>query len=508
MTILAGLKLKGRWIAGLAGCLLPLSFAPFHLYGLAPVLLAGLFFLWDGQCPREAAWRGFWFGFGAFAAGTYWLYISIHVFGGAPLWVAVVLMLGLVCVMGFYTAVCGYLVATLSSGSVVLRWCLFWPACWTLLEWLRSWLFSGLPWLSIGYGQIDGPLRAWAPIVGVFGVSLATVVAAGILLTLVRGNALDRKFAAAIAAVMICATWLINERVWTSALDQDLHVRLIQGSISQDRKWQPEQLQPTLDLYAELTFSSPDSQQFPDLTVWPEVAVPAIASRVQDFIDEVAEQARLRGVQIFLGILTFDLESEQIRNSLISVGEQSGAYHKRHLVLFGEFFPVPDFVRNWMRMSGMPSQDTATGDRFQAPLRVGDVLLAPSICYEDVFGSEQLDFLPAAQMLVNVSNDAWFGDSVAPHQHLQMARMRALEAGRFMLRATNTGITAIISPAGRIVQQSPQFETHVLNAVVQPYVGRTPYVQTGNYPVLLVCLALFVSGAFFSGAFSRRLKKF
>ena len=490
MTVPAGLKIKGRWFAGLAGCLLPLSFAPFHLYGLAPVLLAGLFFLWDGQQRREAAWRGFWFGFGAFAAGTYWLYISIHIFGGAPLWVAVLLMLGLVWLMGMYVALCGYLVASLQPGSMVLRWCVMWPACWTLVEWLRSWLFSGFPWLSIGYGQIDGWLHAWAPVAGVFAVSLVTVMIAGVLLTLVRGNTLDRKIAAAIAVVIIGSTWSIHDRDWTSATDQDLRVRLIQGSISQDRKWLPEQLQPTLELYTELTFATGDSQSTPDLTVWPEVAVPAIAYRVQDFLDNVAAQASARGMQIFLGVLTYDFDDKQIHNSLIAIGEQSGVYHKRHLVPFGEFFPVPAFVREWMRLSGMPSQDTGTGERIQEPLRVGDIQLAPSICYEDVFGSEQLDFLPAAEMLVNVSNDAWFGDSVAPHQHLQMARMRALEAGRFMLRATNTGITAVISPRGTIVHESPQFETHVLDAVVQPYVGQTPYMRMGNYSVVAICLVL------------------
>lgn len=483
-------------MAGVAGGLLPLSFAPFQLYALAPVLLAGLFFLWDGQQPREAAWRGFWFGFGAFAAGTYWLYISIHVFGGAPLWVAVLLMLGLVWLMGMYVAVCGYLVATLSAGPAALRWCFIWPACWVFIEWLRSWLFSGFPWLSIGYGQIDGPLRAWAPAGGVFAVSLVTVMVGGVLLTLLRGAAVERKIAAAVTVLIVASTWLIHDRDWTTATDQDLRVRLIQGSISQDRKWLIEQRQPTLDLYSELTFAPGGTQLSPDLTVWPEAAVPAIAHRVQDFLDDVAERARSRDMQIFLGILTYDSDTEQISNSLISVGKQSGAYHKRHLVPFGEFFPVPAFVRNWMRLSGMPSQDTASGERFQEPLRVGDIRLAPSICYEDVFGAEQLDFLPAAGLLVSVSNDAWFGDSIAPHQHLQMARMRALEASRSMLRATNTGITAIISPRGKIVDQSPQFETHVLNGVVQPRVGATPYVRVGNYPVLITCLAFIALGIY------------
>jgi apolipoprotein N-acyltransferase len=226
--------------------------------------------------------------------------------------------------------------------------------------------------------------------------------------------------------------------------------------------------------------------------IWPEAAVPALAHRVEDFLDATAERARSRDMQILLGILTYDFDTEQIRNSLLAIGEPAGAYHKRHLVPFGEFFPVPDFVRQWMRLSGMPSQDTASGERFQKPLRVGDIRLAPSICYEDVFGSEQLDFLPAAGLLVNVSNDAWFGDSIAPHQHLQMARMRALEAGRFMLRATNTGITVIISPRGLVVDKLPQFKTQVLDGVVQPYAGATPHARTGNYPVLGICLMILV----------------
>ena len=195
-----------------------------------------------------------------------------------------------------------------------------------------------------------------------------------------------------------------------------------------------------------------------------------------------------RGHAILLGIIVNDFERDRFHNSLLSVGVSSGVYHKRHLVPFGEFFPVPDFVRNWMRMMNLPYRDVAPGSRDQPPLVAGDIQLAPSICYEDAFGAEQLDFLPASGLLVNVSNDAWFGDSIAAHQHLEMARMRSLETGRVMLRSTNTGITALIEADGAIISRLPQFETGVLTGEVQPRSGATPFVRTGNVPVVLIAL--------------------
>jgi apolipoprotein N-acyltransferase len=195
-------------------------------------------------------------------------------------------------------------------------------------------------------------------------------------------------------------------------------------------------------------------------------------------------------MQIYLGILTRDRQTGQYRNSLIGLGLYADEYHKRHLVPFGEFFPVPDFARHWMRSAGLPNEDTLAGSDAQKPLRLGDVYLAPTICYEDAYGAEQLGFFPTSNMLINVSNDAWFGSTIAPHQHLQIARMRALETGRFMLRATNTGITAIISPSGVVVARAPQFEPFVLSGVVRPFSGSTPYTRLGNWPVLLLCLAL------------------
>jgi apolipoprotein N-acyltransferase len=489
------LRRTGRLVAAAAGVALPLAFAPFHLWWLAPALLALLFATWVDQTPREAAWRGFCFGFGAFGAGTYWLYISIHIFGGAPLWLAVFLMLSLVCLMALYVAASGWISARM-EGPAVFRWCVLWPAVWTLVEWIRGWLFSGFPWLSLGYGQIDGPLKNLAPVIGLHGVSLATAALAGGFVVIALGHRWERLVGLGTLLVFGSASLLLAGRGWTVPEGDEISVALIQGSISQDRKWLPEQRGPTLDLYRDLTFGLGGV----DLVVWPEVAVPAVAEQVEDYLTDIERRARARGMQLLLGIMTYDAEREQVRNSLLSLGEQNDSYHKRHLVPFGEFFPVPGFIREWMRLMSLPYKDTSPGEREQPPLRAGELALAPSICYEDAFGAEQLDFLPAAQLLVNVSNDAWFGDSIAPHQHLQIARMRALESGRFMLRATNTGITAVISPAGEVRKASPQFRAHVLTDKVRSHTGATPYVRWGNYPVLVACAVLIAIG------FRRRIR--
>lgn len=480
---------RGRWLAAALGALLPLAFAPFHLYPLALGVIALLFVLWDRQTPGEAAWRAFIFGFAAFAAGTYWLYISIRGFGGAPMPIVVLLMFGGFFLMGLYLSLAGLLAGWLCVEPRWLRWCFAWPAVFTFVEWLRTWLFFGFPWLNLGYGQIDGPLRGWAPVLGVHGVTLATAILGGAGLTVVRGDRRDRVVAVVTIGSIALVTVGLYDRDWTEPAADELRVSLVQGAVPQDRKWLPEQFRPTLQLYRDLTFAERDR----DLVVWPEVAIPTVAHRVQGFLDGVDAEAKRRGLQMYLGILTQDFDSGQYRNSLIGLGRERSRYHKRHLVPFGEFFPVPDFARAWMRSAGLPNKDTLPGAANQPPLPVGPYSMAPSICYEDTFGDEQLDFLPEAQLLMNVSNDAWFGDSIAPHQHLQIAQMRSLESGRPMLRATNTGITAIIGPDGRIVRRSEQFETVVLRAEVRPRSGVTPYIRIGNWAVVSICVLIMVA---------------
>ena len=483
------LQQHGRWFALGAGALLPLSFAPFGWFWLAVPLTALLIFVTDSQSWREAARRGFLYGLGAFATGTYWLYISIHGFGGAPSIVAVVLMVGLFALMASYVALAAAAAAKIHCRRKLPRYCLLWPALYTVFEWARGFFFTGFPWLALGYGQIDGPLAGWAPVGGVYLTSFVAVAMAGALLVVLLGSRIERIAATIVAVSLLVAGLLLTSVSWTEPAGPRLRVSMIQGSVAQDQKWRPEQLQPTLTLYRDLTLAATDA----DLVIWPEAAIPALADRVRPYLQQLSATAARRDLQIYAGVLTVDRDAGQYRNSLIGLGPYEGQYHKRHLVPFGEFFPVPDFARKWMRSNGMPSQDTLAGADDQPPLRVGDVLLAPTICYEDAYGAEQLGFFPDAQALINVSNDAWFGDSIAAHQHLQIARMRALETSRYMLRATNTGITAIIAPDGDIRQQLPQFETATLAGSIQPLRGVTPYARSGDWPVLV--LSLFLAAA-------------
>jgi apolipoprotein N-acyltransferase len=479
-----------KWFAFLAGAASVLAYAPFELSLLAPLLLAALWLLWDEASPREAAWLGFWFGFGLFTAGTWWLYISLNILGG--LWppLAILMMLSLTGVMGIFIAAKGWLTVSLAPMAGPLRHLAVAPAIWTLIEWLRGWIFTGFPWLSVGYSQPESWFGALAPVGGVYAVTWGCAVFAGLLVTLLRGTLKARWVSLAIFVGLLGILAALERQDWTRPAGSALKVTLVQGAIPQDRKWKAEQLQPTLDLYSDMTLSQADR----DLVIWPEAAVPALPFEVRDFLVTLHEELVSRNTQLYTGILTVDIDQGEYLNTLWAIGAEEGMYYKRHLVPFGEFFPVPDFVKRWLRLMNLPSEDIARGADDQPLLRAKDVPVAATICYEIAFGSEQLRFLPEAQLLVNVSNDAWFGDSFAPHQHLQMAQMRSLETGRYLLRATNTGITAITTPDGLVADRITQFEPGFLNAVVQPRVGATPYVRFGNWLIISLCGLLAVAG--------------
>jgi len=482
-----------------AGASLPLSFAPFHVWPLAPLAVAALFLLIDDRVPREAAARGFWFGFGAFAAGTYWLYISIHVFGEAPRWLAVVLMLALIGAMAAYAAAWGWVSARFDGLPAFVRFCIAWPAGWVLVEWLRGFLLTGFPWLSLGYGQIDGPLAAWAPLLGVYGLSWVTAVVGGAAATLVTGGWRQRWMALALVTVLAVVTVALREVQWAAPAGEEIRVSLVQGSVPQDRKWLRAQREPTMKLYHDLTFDLAAA----DLVIWPEAAVPAVSYMVPDYLEDLHAAAGEREMQLLLGILTYDFDTQQYTNTLLALGAATARYDKRHLVPFGEYFPVPDFIRSWMRLMSLPYADTAAGIEDQPPMRLGRIVLAPSICYEDAFGAEQLDFLPEAGLLVNVSNDAWFGDSIAPHQHVAVlvTRLGAPTLPRLLAELPRPDPPGwprdVLDPAGEAIAQSPQFETHVLSGVVTMRDGATPFVRFGNVPVVtggLLLLAIAMAG--------------
>jgi apolipoprotein N-acyltransferase len=475
------------WAAFGLGVLLPLAFAPFGIYPLAALSLAGLFVLWEGASPRAAAGLAFRFGFGAFLVGLHWLYISLHTFGKAPLFISLPLMVALVAIMAGYLAAIGYAVNRFAPEPGVVRWLLVLPGAWTLDEWLRGWVLGGFPWLSLGYSQVDAPLAGLAPVAGVYAASFAVVLTAGALVALVRGTTRQKLVAGLAAASLWTAGLALRTVEWTEPAGEALDVALVQGAVTQDRKWLPEELEPTKALYRVLTEEHVDA----DIVIWPEAAVPQLLDEMGEYLAPILEDVRARGNALVFGVVEYEPSTQSYYNAVLGYDGEVARYRKRHLVPFGEFFPVPDFVRRWMRLMSLPYSDFARGGDAQPPLEILGQHIGVSICYEDAFGDELIGVLNRATLLVNVSNDAWFGGSVAPHQHLQIARMRALEAGRFLMRATNTGITALIGADGRVEKKIPQFDPGVLRGEVQPRTGLTPYARLGNWPVVMLALATF-----------------
>ena len=356
MSVRAALANRGRWAALAAGAALPLCFAPFAAYFLAWPLLAILFWLCADVSPREAAWRGFWFGFAGFGAGTYWLYISMHGFAGAPAVVAIVLMLALWWLMAVYLALAAALVAWLDVRSLLIRALLVWPAAWVGVEWARATLFTGFPWLALAYGQIDGPLAGVAPVGGVYGVSLLSAVLSGAALVLIVGAARERVVAGAVAVVVLAGGLGAGGLAFTAPSGAPLTAHLIQGSIPQDRKWRPEQLVPTLQLYERLTFTSGPA----DVVIWPEAAVPSTEVRVRPFLDRLDQQARARDLQVYLGILTLGRSTAR---QLPQLADRPRSRSRRSITSVTWFrsasiFPVPGFRARVDAQRGPPEPTT------------------------------------------------------------------------------------------------------------------------------------------------------
>jgi len=465
------------------------GFAPFGLHPL-PVVALALWLLWRPEGVRAAFVHGWLFGLGLFGAGVSWVHVSIHVFGHSPLPMAVAVAALLAAFLALFPAAVAALMAYWRRSEAATLLLLF-PALWLLAEWLRGHLFTGFPWLSLGYSQIDGPLAALAPLAGVYGVGMAVAALAGSLALLLRRAGRSWPAWGLVLLLPLLGT-LLRPVEWTQAEGEPLRASLIQGNIPQDRKWQPEERLATLERYLLMTrneWHAPDWHA--QLVVWPETAIPAFLHEVADsFLVQLRREAAAADSDLLVGIPVLDREDWRYYNAVLHVGPGGGIYYKRHLVPFGEYLPLRRWLGDLLAVMPLPVADFSAGDPRQPPLQVRGVAVGPSVCYEIIFPEEVRQMLPEAGLLVNVSNDAWFGASLGPPQHLEMARMRALETGRPLLRATNTGITAVIDHRGRILGRAPQFEPAVVRETIQPRRGATPYVQLGELPVLALALAL------------------
>lgn len=565
--------------------MMPFSFAPFGLYGLAVIALALLFRVLMGATPGRGFRRGWIFGLGLFGVGVFWIHESFK-FAAVALPLALVLTGALVMVLALYPALFGFFVGlsttrrataagvpfrrnpttpvtqgrdykmrsvslpvdslargpgkekgTEPTNRPYLHLLLVLPAGWILIEWVRGWFLGGFPWLQIGYAHVDSPLAGFAPLLGVYGVGWAVAVSAGLVLLafyLVTGMIewpaflrVERFFrrdsrhtgrglgsGLLVLSMMGCGLWggaiFLGQVAWTTPTGTPVRVALLQGNIPQDIKWHPSRRQPILDRYLSLTRQARSQ----DLVVWPETALPGFYRNFPDVIARLRREARDYGTHILLGVALAEIETGRYFNSVAAIvgdgrGDGQGDewsdagggdvrfYHKRHLVPFGEYLPMAGLLGRIMDFLKIPMSDFSPGPRVQVPLAAAGQEIGVSICYEAAFGRDILPSLPKASVLVNVSNDAWFGDSPGPHQNLQMARLRAKETGRYLLRGTNTGISALIDPAGRVVDRAPQFEVSVLTGTVMGMADATPYSRYGDRLAVLLALAALIIGFWF-----------
>ena len=475
-------------IALAAGAALACAFAPVNAWWMAIICPALLMWLWQGSTPRQAAWNGMLFGSGTFGLGTWWLYVSVHGFGGAPIWLTLVIVMGLVAIMGAYHALMGFLAVRFLPAGGAGRYLAGLPALWLLIEWLRGWFLSGFPWLTLGSSQTDTWLGGVAPITGVYGISLLLLLGSGSLLALLRE---PRTLWAPSLALLLLPWplgWALGLIDWTQPSGPPVTVAVLQGAIPQDQKWQADNVEPTRDLYTQLNSQALGAQ----LIVWPESALPQLANEVPQYLGQLYSQASARGSDIVMGIIRAD-DGDNYYNSIMTLAQNEHVtfYDKHHLVPFAEFFPVPAFVRSWLRLMSLPYSDFTAGADVQPAVAAAGTMLSLSICYEDAFDTSNLAALGQARVLVNVTNDAWFGHTWARYQHFQISRMRAMETQRPLVRAANDGISALVGAHGEVLARAPEFQSTVLRGTVQPRGGLPPFTRFGNFPVLLLALAGF-----------------
>jgi len=504
-----------------------LAFAPDPLPGwlLAPwqIVLLGVLVLavWRAPSARSAATRGLCFGSGHFLVGLYWIYISLHVHGYMAAWLSALAVVILAVGLGLFPAAAAALarwlvaqpVATESvsapaSALRALAACLVWAAAWTAFEWLRGTLFTGFPWLNVGYAHVDGSLAGWAPVVGVYGVAFMAAVCAAAFIGTALWQGAARLTALALFLLAILAGVLGRAADWgIEPAGQPLAVRLVQGNVEQSAKFNPALFTSNLHQHLRLARQPSQVDGFrPDVVVLPETAIPVFQDQLPiSWWQQWTDVARTWGAPMVTGIALHTSGADGrslITNSVIGFTEDSSPfelvngrvpwrYDKAHLVPFGEFIPYG--FRWFVDAMVMPMGDFDRGARRQQPFDIGGQHLAFNICYEDVFGEELLPAVrpgphgePGASILANVSNLGWFGNTPALPQHLQIARMRSLETGRPSIRATNTGVTAIINARGEVEASLPVHNAGVLDGWVQGTRGLTPYVRWGNLPVLAV----------------------
>ena len=480
-------------IALLAGGLVPLSFAPFNIWPLGIVGLSVFALLIKEQPLKKVLWRTWVFGIGLYAIGVSWVYVSISGFGGAPVPLAVFLVAVFVLSMAFFFSLPFYIFARwFSYHSLGLL--IAFPASWLLSEWLRTWLLTGFPWLFIGYADLTNWLSGWAPVVGVMGLSLMSAITAGLIAHIIYRPQKSRSVIA--GSVLVIAFWAagftLQNVEWTQADTTPTSIAIVQPNINQEDKWQYDFRDGTNDLLRKSTEPLWGNK----IIIWPEAAVTQIYSEALPFLNEMNRKASDSESGLITGIIFDDQEKDVYYNSIATFGKAIGIHHKRRLVPFGEYVPI-EALRNLIEFFDLPTSIISLGPEEQHGLRVDDILIAPSVCYEVAFPDLIAKNAVDSQLLLSVSNLGWFGDSLGRHQFMQMAQMRALETQHYYAYSTNNGPSAIFDRKGKVTAQTKAFEQTTLTSEIFAVNGSTPFMELGSWPVILLsALALILLGIF------------
>ncbi|OOF57211.1 apolipoprotein N-acyltransferase [Rodentibacter genomosp. 2] len=478
------------FIAFFSGLLGVFAFSPFDYWGLAYVSLLGLIYVAKTPKKSTALLGTFLWSMGFFCFGVSWLNVSIHQFGGASLGVSYLLVGLLSAYLALYPMLFTYFVQRFQVKSAVI-----FAVIWTFTEFLRGWVFTGFPWLQFGYTQIDSPFSGIAPIFGVSGLTFFTVWASAVIFNSVFVLFKQKNIKLFAANVLLLATvcglsgYAQKITFVKSVEDNSLKVTLVQGNIEQNLKWNPEYLYSTLEIYQKLIAENLGKS---DLIILPESALPTLENSIVPFFDTLDRVAQENNTEIMIGTVYQDEQSGKLLNSIVTAGnsdfpyrlDTTNRYNKHHLVPFGEYVPLENLLRPLNSVFNLPMSAFQSGEAVQPSFMAKKRAFSPAICYEIIFGEQVRENLKKeTDYLLTISNDAWFGDSIGPWQHLQMARMRALELGKPLIRATNTGISVFISSMGEILAQAPQFVETTLTHKIAPTEGKTPYSVLGNLPL-------------------------
>lgn len=497
--------IKRSILALLYGAIGVLAFAPFNIWILLFIAFTGLLSLIAKLPPRQAALIAFFWGLGFFGAGVHWIYISLLQYGNFSCFTALIIVFLFICYLSLYPALFAFLLQKLTHPYSFIQLAIAAPALWQLTEFLRGWILNGFAWLQLGYSQLSSPLRVYIPIFGVNFLTLLIPIICGLIVYLFHiGQSINKRRYYVIIFSIVCfglLSWSLSLFTWTKTdYSRQATFALIQGNIKQSIKWSRNQLSKTLSDYQRLTM---DYLPSTNIIIWPEAAVTDTELNQKNYLIHLDELARAHKTSIAVGIIDTQVSLQDIRtfNSLIVLGTETpyhypsiNRYNKRHLVPFGEYVPFESLFRPIARHLNIPMSSMSSDSNNQSQLIMQGFKFAAVICYEIILPQLVWSTYTAdTDFLLTVSNDAWFGNSIAPWQHMQMAQARAIEFGRPLLRSTNDGITVAIDQYGTIIKQLPQFKQTVLTIALSPAVGQTPFALWGTAVYWLITLALLLT---------------